>query len=84
MTQGLLPSEGARVQVTVGGPGVREIMGSSSTNWLEAGQCRAMYLLQEGPMWKSSGSIPVPQPPRGRRMPSHPAEPWAQSTAPGA
>lgn len=52
VTQGLFLNEGAGVQVTVGGPGIRETMGSSSTNWLEAGQCRAMSLSQEGPRWK--------------------------------
>lgn len=62
VTQGLFPSEGAGTQVTVGGPGVRETMGSS-TNWLEAGQCRVMSLSQEGLWWENSGTIPMLWPP---------------------
>lgn len=47
----------------MGGPGVKETMGSFSTNWLEAGQCRVMSLSQEGSWWEKSGSIPMLRPP---------------------
>lgn len=61
VTQGFFPSEGTGAQVTMGGPGVRETMGSSSTK--EEGQCRVMSLSQEGSWWENSGSIPMLWPP---------------------
>lgn len=78
---GALLEQGCRGPDHCGRPWVWETTGPSPTPGWRAGQCRAVSLLQEGPQWEHSSSIPVLRPPLGWGVLGHPAVPWAQSTA---